>query len=92
MLEGTNISFSAFDRKRIELAKLGFDGNSEAIKFFGLKKPPWHSEDEIPFDDALETLEYLKRKGLSTYQDPKLGKNYADWVIDDLGELKAIFG
>ena len=178
MLEGTNISFSAFDSKRIELAKLGFDGNSEAIKFFGLKKTPRHSEDEIPFDDALETLEYLKRKGfhlgiianqsigttqrlaawgllkhfdvvgasaelgvakpnrlifekafemagclpyesvmvgdrldndmipaksigmktvwirkgLSTYQDPKLGKNYADWVIDDLGELKAIFG
>lgn len=57
MIEGTNISFSAFDSKRIDLAKQGFDGNSEAIKHFGLKKPPWHSEDETPFADASETLE-----------------------------------
>lgn len=63
MIVGTNITFSAFDSKRIELAKQGFDGNSEAIKFFGLKKTPWHSEDETPFDDALETLELLKRRG-----------------------------
>ena len=63
MIKGTNITFSAFDSKRIELAKEGFDGNSEAIKFFNLKKTPWHSEDEKPFDDALEILELLKMRG-----------------------------
>lgn len=63
MIEGTNISFSDFNSKRIELAKQGFDGNSEAIKYFGLKKTPWHTEDEIPFDDAIETLYLLKRRG-----------------------------
>ncbi len=63
MIEGQDITFSAFDRKRIELAKQGFDGNSEAIKYFGLKKTPWHSEDEKPFADAAETLETLKARG-----------------------------
>lgn len=63
MIKGTNITFSDFDSKRIELAKEGFDGNSEAIKFFNLKKTPWHSEDEKPFDDALEILELLKIRG-----------------------------
>lgn len=65
MIAETDISFSAFDSKRIELAKQGFDGNSEAIKYFGLKKTPWHSEDEKPFVDAFETLEALKERGYS---------------------------
>ena len=63
MTEGTDITFSTFDSKRVELARQGFDGNSEAIKYFGLKKTPWHSEDETPFDDSLETLGILKRRG-----------------------------
>lgn len=177
MIEETDITFSDFDSKRIELAKLGFDGNSKAIEYFGLKKTPWHSEDENPFDDASETLETLKergyslgiianqvigttqrleaygllkyfdviassaelgvakpdklifekafelantephnsvmvgdrldndirpakalgmktvwiRKGLSIYQDKDLGDNIADWIIDNLSDLKEIF-
>ena len=47
----------------MELAKQGFDGNSQAIGYFGLKKTPWHSEDEKPFEDASETLEILKNRG-----------------------------
>jgi len=63
MIENTGITFSEYDDKRIESAKQGFDGNSEAIKYFGLKKTPWHSEDELPFDDALDTLKILKERG-----------------------------
>jgi putative hydrolase of the HAD superfamily len=177
MIAGTDITFSVFDSKRIELAKQGVDGNSEAMKFFGLNKTPWHSEDEKPFADAVETLEALKgrgyrlgiianqvagtaqrldawgmlkyfdvvaasaelgvakpdklifekalelagcqphdsvmvgdrldndirpakelgmrtvwiRKGLSQYQHIGLGKNVADWAIDNLSDLKEIF-
>lgn len=65
MIENTHITFSDFNSKRIELAKQGFDGNSEAIKYFGLKKTPWRSEDEEPFTDAVETLEALKERGYS---------------------------
>lgn len=63
MIQDTDISYEDFDSKRIEFAALGFDGDSEAIKYFGLKKTPWHSEDERPFDDTFETLEHLKRAG-----------------------------
>ena len=31
------------------------------------------------------------RKGLSIYQNIDLGKNIADWVIDNLADLKEIF-
>lgn len=177
MIAGTDITFSAFDSKRIELAKQGVDGNTEAINHFGLKKTPWHWEDEKPFEDAVETLKALVdrgyhlgiianqvpgtaqrldawgllkyfdvvaasaelgvakpdplifkkalelagcqpcvsvmvgdrldndirpakelgmrtgwiRKGLSKYQPVALGKNIADWIIDNLSDLKAIF-
>lgn len=63
MIAGTDITFSAFDSKRIELAKQGFDGNSEAIEYFGLKKTPWHSEDELLFYDALDTIKLLNERG-----------------------------
>ena len=63
MIQGTEITFCEFDSKRKELAAMGHDGNSEAIKFFGLKKTPWHSEDEVLFSDAAETLKQLKKRG-----------------------------
>ena len=63
MIEDTDITFSVFDNKRIELAKQGFDGNSEAIQYFGLKKTRWHSEDEVPYEEVVNTLELLKERG-----------------------------
>ncbi|MBR4972253.1 MAG: HAD hydrolase-like protein, partial [Oscillospiraceae bacterium] len=32
------------------------------------------------------------RKGLSIYQSVDLGKDIADWVIDNLSDMKVIFG
>ena len=63
MLSSTDISFADFDKKRIELAMEGLDGNSAAIEFFGLTKTPWHSEDEVLFCDARATLDVLKSRG-----------------------------
>lgn len=63
MLKSTNISFEEFDSKRRELSKLGYDGNSAAIKFFDLKKTPWHSEDEDIYSDAPNVLDELKKSG-----------------------------
>ncbi len=72
---GTNITFEEFDNKRIELARKGFEGNSEAIKFFGLNKTPWHSEDELPYDDSYDALDYLISKGykLGVIANQKIG-------------------
>ncbi len=63
MTRGTEISFEDFDKQRIALAKQGLDGNSASIEFFGLKKTPWHSEDEVPYPDAISTLSALRERG-----------------------------
>lgn len=75
MLAGTNITFKEFDDVRIALAQQGLDGNSAAIKHFGLTKTPWHSEDEIPYSDAHSTLAALvdKRYKLGIIANQKLG-------------------
>lgn len=63
MLQGTAVDFAAFDRMRIHFSKQGLNGDSEAIKHFGLKKTPWHSEDEVLYSDAAVTLKELKLRG-----------------------------
>ncbi|MBE6627249.1 MAG: HAD family hydrolase [Ruminococcaceae bacterium] len=63
MIAGTNITIEEFDNVRISLARQGLDGNSSAIKHFGLTKTPWHSEDEVPYSDAHSTLAALIDKG-----------------------------
>ena len=75
MITGTNITFQEFDDMRIALARQGFDGNSAAVKHFGLTKTPWHSEDEAPYSDAQSTLKALRSKGynLGIIANQKLG-------------------
>ena len=75
MIAGTNITFREFDNIRVSLAHQGLDGNSAAIKHFGLTKTPWHSEDEIPYSDAHSTLAALRQKGykLGIIANQKIG-------------------
>ena len=75
MIAGTSITFKEFDDVRIALAKQGLDGNSAAIKHFGLTKTTWHSEDEVPYSDAQSTLAALVDKGykLGIIANQKLG-------------------
>lgn len=63
MVAGTGITFEQFCEKRIYFQKLNLNGDSEAIKFFGLTKAPWHSEDERLFPETKEVLRYLCDKG-----------------------------
>ncbi len=63
MIADTNITYEEYDAVRISLARQGFDGNSEAIKHFGLTKTPWHSEDEVLYPDVHPTLIFLRAKG-----------------------------
>ena len=75
MIAGTSITFKEFDDVRVALARQGLDGNSAAIKHFGLTKTPWHSEDEVPYSDAHTTLAALIDKGykLGIIANQKLG-------------------
>lgn len=102
MIEGTVITFEEFDKKRIELAIKGLDGNFEAIKYFNLKKTPWHFEDEKLYQDTIDILKYLVDKGyklgIIANQSKGLSKrlelfgilNYFDLVIasEELGVSK----
>ena len=75
MIGETSITFKDFDDARIALAKQGLDGNSAAIKHFGLTKTPWHSEDEVPYPDTHSILAALIDKGyrLGIIANQKLG-------------------
>mgnify|MGYP000761503328 FL=1 len=63
MIRGTPITFEQFSEKRVQYAKEGYNGDQKAIEYFGLNKTPWHSEDEVPFDDCAETLRALCDRG-----------------------------
>lgn len=87
MIKDTNISFEEFNKKRIELSRQGLDGNSDAIKFFNLNKTPWHSEDEVLYEDTIDVLEDLTSKGykLGVIANQKTGlKNR----LEEFGILK----
>ena len=93
MITGSGIAFEDFEDMRIVLARQGLDGNSAAIKYFGLEKTPWHSEDEIPFSDARSTLETLCCKGyklgIIANQNPGLEKRLENWGLRQYFEVIA---
>lgn len=62
-IAGTDISFEQFQEKRIFFARQNLKGDLEAIQYFGLTKTPWHNEDEVPYPDAKDMLQYLHSKG-----------------------------
>ena len=62
-IAGTDITFDEFQEKRVFFAKQNLKSDLEALKFFGLSKPVWHREDEVPYPEAEEILKYLKSLG-----------------------------
>ena len=82
-------------------AELGFAKPDEMIfkKAFELAGcQPYNSvmvgdrlDNDIRPAKALGMRTVWVRKGLSIYQNIDLGKNIADWVIDNLADLKEIF-
>ena len=63
MISGTDVTEEAYREKRLEMIRKGLNGDLSAIEHFDLTKTPWHSEDEIPYPDAVPTLTELKRRG-----------------------------
>lgn len=85
MLRGSGISFSQFEERRLAFAKQGLNGDSEAIRYFGLAKTPWPSELEVPFPDAAETLRTLISKGyqlgIIANQQPGTAQRLENWGL-----------
>ena len=62
-IEGTDVTFEQFMEKREYFARQNLRGVLEAINYFGLKRTPWHHEDEVLYPDTVRVLEYLHDKG-----------------------------
>ena len=62
-IEGTDITFEQFNDKRIFFAKQNLKGDIEALKFFGLTKTPWHTEDEKTYEETEHVIKILYDKG-----------------------------
>ncbi len=87
MIADTDLTFEEVHAKRVELALQGLDGNSAIIKFFGLAKTPWHSEDETLYADADRVLRDLKSRGykigIIANQTPGAAERLKNWGIAD---------
>lgn len=63
MIAGTDVTYEQFQQKREEFARQNMRGDLEAAAYFGLRKTPWHHEDETPYADAEAVLRTLKARG-----------------------------
>lgn len=85
MIAGTDLTFEEVSNKRVELAQQGADGNAAVIAYYGLKKTPWHSEDETLYADTKAVLEELVnrgyRLGILANQVPGVVDRLAVWGI-----------
>ncbi len=85
MTAGTGVTVEAYLEKRIELAGQGLPADQATIACFGLRKTPWHSEEEKPFADAAPTLAALKRQGFRlgviANQNPGTEERLAAWGL-----------
>lgn len=62
-IEDTDITFEQFCERRIFFQKQNLKGDLEAMKFFGLKKTPWHTEDERLYPRTADVLKELLQRG-----------------------------
>ena len=85
MLAGTGVTEEAYAAKRLEMIRRGLSGDQAAIAFFGLTKPPWHSEDERPYPDARPALEACRQRGFRlgviANQNPGTRERLSDWGL-----------
>lgn len=93
MIAGTEITFQAFEQMSRQLAQKGLDGDSDAIRHFGLTKTPWPSEKEKPYPEAKTTLETLRQKGyrlgVIANQQPGLAKRLESWGLQPFFDVIA---
>ena len=82
---GTTISPDDFEKKVIEFSKQNLKGDHEAVKYYGLKLPPWHKEAEKPYDNAEFVLKQLCQKGyrlgVIANQSPGTKNRLANWGL-----------
>ncbi|MBR2408780.1 MAG: HAD family hydrolase [Lachnospiraceae bacterium] len=61
VIEGTDITYEQFLEKKVFFAKQNKPADLTTLEYFGLKKTPWHKEDERLFPETVECLECLHK-------------------------------
>lgn len=85
MIAGTDVTYEQFQRVRERFARQNKRGDLEAVAFLGLKKTPWHHEDERLYPEAAHALRTLKsmgyRIGIIANQSAGTQDRLRDWGI-----------
>lgn len=61
VIEGTDITYEQFLEKKVFFAKQNKPADLATLEYFGLKKTPWHKEDERLYPETAECLECLHK-------------------------------
>ena len=61
-ITGSGVSYEQFYEEMLRFYRQNQKGDLEAAKKFGLTVPPWHSEEERPYPDAVSCLKALQSR------------------------------
>lgn len=61
VIEGTDITYEQFVEKKVFFARQNKPADLATLDFFGLKKTPWHKEDERLYPETADCLECLHK-------------------------------
>ena len=98
-IKNRDISYERFYNAMVDFAKQGLNAYNEAVRFFGLNRTPWHSEDEVlyPIGDRLDNdiipakqlgmQTIWVRQGFSGMADIKNAEIIADHTVESIGEI-----
>lgn len=88
---GTDISMEEFKDKVIEFFCRNLKGDYEAVNYYGLSLPKWHSELEFLYPEAEYVLKKLKSKGyklgIIANQPPGTQERLKHYSIADYFEI-----
>ena len=60
-IANTNISYDEFYQRMVEISKHDQNAYNKAVKFYGLTKAPWYSNDEFVYPEAENCLSVLSK-------------------------------
>lgn len=61
-IKNSDISYERFYNAMVDFAKQGLNAYNEAVRFFGLNRTTWHSEDEFLYPETISTLDALSKR------------------------------
>lgn len=90
MIAGSEVPYTQFYKKMIDCCCENQAGDVAAAAYFGLRRTPWHSEDEFLYDDATPALLKLCGRyhmGILANQAPGLSERLSAWGVRDFFDV-----